>query len=274
MDSNIPYIDLKYVLFEYRYSATAEFHNWGRHLFGISLEQPLMTLDGKQPFTPPLFQHPEGINAQSGKTSNPFLWQAPTSNAVLFLGEKWMELHDFVSRTLQVKEMFDVVPATISEKAIGIQHPSWLEHALRLARIRGYWFLYPGIEVAEHLTSIHGELYNVPEEYMNSEAPDSGAAGGKEAESMKRHVRAAPEIQLSPVSLLDTLPDNGYLWPLTALPITAWEGAEVDPRDFRLEANDFELAFKKTVGGCDLESGQGLKGYEVASARDLFCNVL
>lgn len=265
---------LKYLLFEYRYSATAEFHNWGRHLFGISLEQPLMTLDGKQPFIPPLFQHPEGINTQSGKTSNPFLWQAPTSNAVLLLGEKWMELHDFVSRTLQVKEASDVVPMTISEKAIGIQHPSWLEHALRLARVRGYWFLYPGIEVAEHLASIHGELYNVPEEYMNAEAPGSGTVGDKEAESMKRQIRSAPEIQLSPVSLLDTLPDNGYLWPLTALPIAAWEGAEADPRDFRLNANDFELTFKKTVGGCDLESGEGLKNYEMASARDLFCNVL
>ncbi|KAI0874675.1 hypothetical protein GGS24DRAFT_458592 [Hypoxylon argillaceum] len=254
---------LKYLLLEYRHSATAGFHHWGQHLFGISLEQPLVTLDGKKSFTPPLFQHPEDINGQIGGTSNPFLWQAPSSNAVLFFGEKWMELHDFVSRTVQVKDILEVIPPVVSEKAASKQHPAWLEHALRLARVRGYSFLYPGKEVGEHIATVHGELYRVPEEYT----------GDEERGSITQTVRLAPEIQLASLSLLDSLPNGGVLWPLTALPVADWEGTEVDPRDLRTSANDFELVFKKTVGGCDLESGKGQKAYEIASTRDLFCNL-
>ncbi|KAJ8125343.1 hypothetical protein O1611_g8296 [Lasiodiplodia mahajangana] len=254
---------IKYLLLEYRYSSTAGFHNWGQHLFGISLEQPLLTLDGKQPFTSPLFKHPEDVNGQNGGTPNPFLWQAPAGNALLLLGEKWTELHDFVSRTMQATESLDVTPAVISEKLVGKQHPSWLEHALRLARVRGYSFVYPGKEVAEHLATVHGELYNVPEEYAN----------GDEIGGIATNVRLAPEIRLSSLPLLDMLPNNGVLWPLTALPVAAWGGAEVDPRDLRTSANDFELMFKKVVGGCDAESNKGQKLLEAGSAQDLFCNV-
>ncbi|KAI3318321.1 hypothetical protein HD806DRAFT_318366 [Xylariaceae sp. AK1471] len=267
---------LKYLLFVYRYSTIADFRHWDRHLFGISLEQPLVTLDGKQSFSPPLFQHPDEVDGQTGKTSNPFLWQAPTSNAVLFLGEKWMELHDFVSRTMQVKEKFDVMPTLVSEKAISKQHPSWLEHALRLARVRGYWFLYPGKEVAEHLGTVHGELYRVPEEYADEKSSKvslTDDASGEEIEKVRQKVRSASETKLSPLSLLESLPNNGNLWPLSALPIAAWDGAEVDFREFRVRTNDFELAFKEKVGGCDTESGKGLKGYEPTLAQDLFCNV-
>jgi hypothetical protein len=174
-----------------------------------------------------------------------------------------MELHDFVSRTIQAQEHFDITPPVVSEKAISKQHPSWLEYALRLARVRGYSFVYPGREVSEHLATVHGELYKIPEEYM----------GDKELGGITQTVRSAPETQLASLSLLDMLPNNGVLWPLTALPIAAWEGAEVDPRDLRTRANDFELVFKKTIGGCNLESGIGQKSHEAASTRDLFCNV-
>ncbi len=268
--SNCPLADLKYSLLEYRYSAASEFNNWGRHLFGISLEQPLITLDGEQPFNPPLFQHPEDISGPNQGTPNPFLWQAPTSNAVLFLGEKWIELHDFVSRTMQANEKFDVMPTVVSEKVISRQHSSWLEHILRLARVRGYWFLYPGKEVGEHLAAVHGELYNMPEEYAGSKASD---ASYEKIQRIRQKARSAPETQLSPLSLLDTLPNNGDLWPLTALPITTWEGTEVDSQDFRGRANDFELIFKGAVGGCDLETGKGQKVYEEGSTQDLFCNL-
>ncbi|KAI1735749.1 hypothetical protein F4680DRAFT_296971 [Xylaria scruposa] len=258
---------LKYLLLEYRYSTTAEFHSWSQHLFGISLEQPLITLDGEQPFSPPLFKHPEDVSGQIGRTPNPFLWQAPSGNAVLFLGDKWTELHDFVSRTMQANEDFDVIPTIVSEKAISKQHPAWLEHALRLARVRGYCFLYPGKEVSKHLATVHGELYTIPEEYA---APDTSDEG---IEKIRQKTRAAPETQLISLSLLDSLPNNGDLWPLTALSVAAWEGAEVDSRDIRALATDFETKFKATVGGCKAGSRKGQKPYEAGSAQDLFCNV-
>ncbi|KAI0857638.1 hypothetical protein F4860DRAFT_527989 [Xylaria cubensis] len=263
---------LKYLLLEYRYSTTAEFHSWSQHLFGISLEQPLINLDGEKSFSPPLFKHPEDVSGQIGRTANPFLWQAPSSNAVLFLGEKWTELHDFVSRTMQANENLDVMPTIVSEKVISKQHPAWLEHALRLARVRGYCFLYPGKEVGERLATVHGELYTIPEEYAAAAAAPDDKGGIKE--KIKQKTRAAPETQLvSSLSLLNSLPNHGDLWPLTALSVAAWEGAEVDSRDIRALATDFELEFKATVGGCKADSRKGQKPYEAGSAQDLFCNV-
>lgn len=237
-----------------------------------------MTLDGKKAFSPPLFQNPEEVAGQNEGTSNPFLWQAPTSNAVLFLGDKWMELHDFVSRTMQVKKKLDPTPAIISDKLISKQHPSWLEHALRLARIRGYWFLYPGKEVAKHLTTVHGELYRIPEEYagdrgLKASLPENEDASGEGIDKIRRRVRSISETQLSPLSLLESLPNQGNLWPLSALPIAAWDGAQVEYMELRTGAYDFELAFKESVGGCDLESGKAQSFNEPILAQDLFCNV-
>ncbi|KAJ3552848.1 hypothetical protein NPX13_g11020 [Xylaria arbuscula] len=260
---------LKYMLLEYRYSETSRFHNWGQHLFGISLEQPSTTLDGETPFDAPLFHHPEEISGKG--TLNPYLWQTPASNAVLFLGEKWMELHDFTSRTLQVKEKSEIVPNLVEEKLVSKQHSSWLEHSLRLARVRGYWFLYPGGEVVQHLATIHGELYNVPEEYANLKPSKDRTPEAIEA--MRQKVRWAPETQLSPISLLDALPNDGNLWPLTALAIADWQGTELSLEEFRNRANEFELLFKGSVGGCDAETSEGQKSHEAASTQDLFCNL-
>ncbi|KAI0199249.1 hypothetical protein F4808DRAFT_462031 [Astrocystis sublimbata] len=257
---------LKYLLLAYRYSGTAEFQGWGQQLFGISLEQPLMTLDGVAPFAPPRFQHPEDVNKQSGGESNPFIWQAPSSNAVLFLGDKWIELHDFVSRTLEAGELLEAMPALVSEKAIHKQHPAWLEHALRLARVRGYGFLYPGTEVGARIATVHGELYSVPEEY----------AGDKANGKIRQKVRAADDTKPTGLALLDTLPNNGVLWPISALPVADWEGREVDEQYLR-HANEFEALFKSSVGGCEGEgeggSVKGQKPYEGGKAQDLFCNL-
>ncbi|KAI1436625.1 hypothetical protein GGR50DRAFT_650047 [Xylaria sp. CBS 124048] len=259
---------LRYMLLEYCHSAAATSHNWGRNLFGISLEQPLSTLDGKHSVSPPLFKQPEDINNEIGGTSSPYIWGAPSSNAVLLFGEKWMELHDFVSRTKQATESFDVLPSILSDKKVSKQHPSWVEHALRLARVRGYAFLYPGTAVAEHLCTVHGELYRLPEEYT---APLSD--GEEQVDVMRQKVRAEPENELLPLPLLESLPNRGDLWPLSALPLAAWDGAEIKPLAFRAQTTEFELAFKGQVGGCDVESGQGGGFYEPGLTQDLFCNV-
>jgi hypothetical protein len=272
--ANSLWTDLKYMLLEYCYSTAADSHHWGRRLFGISLEQPSITLDGK-PFSPPLFQHPDDVHGEKG-TPNPFLWQAPTSNAVLILGDKWMELHDFASRTTQATEQLDAAPTIVSEKSISRQYPSWLEHALRLARVRGYWFVYPGDEVAEHLGTVHTELYTVPEEYA-ARRPHKGLisddAGDFTVGDIREKVRSGAELQVNPLSLLESLPNNGKLWPLAALPIAAWDGGEVSFQDLRTRAGDFELAFKNGVGGCEVEGEKGQKPLEPMVAQDLFCNV-
>ncbi|KAI0392969.1 hypothetical protein F5Y17DRAFT_330238 [Xylariaceae sp. FL0594] len=293
---------LKYILLEYRYSTAAQAHSWDRRLFGFSLEQPSTTLEGK-PFSPPLFHHPDHVHGEKG-SPNPFLWQAPASNAMLILGDKWMELHDFVSRTMQAIGKLHATPTIVSEKRVSRQHPAWLEHALRLARVRGYWFVYPGDEVAGHLATVHGELYTVPEEFAagakqqrkrkstSNDADDDNNDDEDDftAESLKIRdkvrSRSSREVQVeTSLSLLESFPNNGKLWPLSALPIAAWDGAEVRFEAFRSAAYDFEAAFKIAVGGCDVDvdvdaegnrqsKGKGQKPFEPMLTQDLFCNVL
>ncbi|KAI0844486.1 hypothetical protein F5Y00DRAFT_197876 [Daldinia vernicosa] len=266
---------LKYSLFEYRYSAIATHQHWDRRLFGISLEQPLQLLDGKGSFSPPsMVQDSKSSDAPQNEASTSFLWQAPTSNAVLFLGDKWVELHDFVSRSLEAKQELDPVPVLLSEKVVSIQHPSWLEHALRLARARGYWMLYPGIDTARNLATVHRELKHIPEEYAtkeNSKPLLADDATEEEIENVRQKIRAGSEITLAPVSLLDSLPNKGSLRPFGDLPILAWDGQVTDFEELNSLTAKYSAEFRETAGNCGTEPTEKLKEKERLSARDLFC---
>ncbi|OTB19995.1 hypothetical protein K445DRAFT_8000 [Daldinia sp. EC12] len=268
---------LKYSLMEYKYSAISTHQHWDRRLFGISLEQPLQLLDGKGSFFPPsISKESESSEASQNDISTSFLWQAPTSNAVLFLGDKWVELQDFVSRSLETKQKSDPVPALLSEKVVSTQHPSWLEHALRLARARGYWMLYPSVDIARNLATVHRELKHIPEEYDNQENSKpllADDASEEEIEKIRRMIRAGPEITLAPVSLLDGLPNKGNLRPLGDLPILAWDGRETNFEELNSAAIKYAAEFREKAGNCMTEPGEKLKEKERLSAKDLFCTV-
>ena len=139
---------------EYKYSTASGMQNWGARLMGISLEQPLTPLSGGKALDTPR----QTVDTEAD-VPMPFLWQAPTSNAMLFMGDKWAELHDFVSRSLEAQQRLDSTPALLSEKLVSTQHPSWLEHALRLSRLRGYWTVYPGEETAKSLATEIGRAH-------------------------------------------------------------------------------------------------------------------
>ncbi|KAI0014427.1 hypothetical protein F4779DRAFT_10682 [Xylariaceae sp. FL0662B] len=267
---------LKYSLLEYRYSSVSTFQHWDRRLFGISLEQPLQLLDGKTSLSLPSLLKTTGSGEQAeGETSTPFLWQAPTGNAVLFLGEKWMELHDFVSRSLEAKQDLDPVPAILSKKDVSTQYPSWLEHALRLARARGYWILYPGQDTAQNLATVHSELRHMPEEYAdldNSRSLLGDDASDEEIENLRQKLRAGLEIPLSPLSLLESLPNDGNLRPFGDLPILTWDGDATEVEELNSLAAAYTKLFKEQVGGCTTESGEKQKERENLSAQDLFCD--
>ncbi|KAI1470681.1 uncharacterized protein F4812DRAFT_418612 [Daldinia caldariorum] len=266
---------LKYTLLEYRYSSISAHQHWDRRLFGISLEQPLQLLDGKGSFSPPsITKQAEPGEAPQDEISTSFLWQAPSSNAVLFLGDKWVELHDFASRSLEVKQGSDPVPALLSEKVVSTQHPSWLEHALRLARARGYWMLYPGVDIARNLATVHIELRHIPEEYdsqENSKPLLADDASEEEIEKVRQKIRAGPEITLASASLLDSLPDKGNLRPFSTLPIVAWDGQETNFEELYSLATKYSAEFREKVGNCGAESEEKLKEKERFSAQDLFC---
>ncbi len=129
---------------------------WDQKLFGISLELPSMSLNASS-FSPParLQQPGEAKQASGGPTS--FLWQAPNSNAVLFLGERWVELHGFVAKLLEARNKLPQPPKLLGQKLVSKAFPSWLEHALRLCRARGYWTLYPSQPTSSFVASVHRE---------------------------------------------------------------------------------------------------------------------
>ncbi|OTB08170.1 hypothetical protein M426DRAFT_317274 [Hypoxylon sp. CI-4A] len=267
---------LKYSLLEYRYSAISTYQHWDRRLFGISLEQPLQLLDGRPDLSlPTVVESAELGDSEEGDISTSFLWQAPTSNAVLILGDKWMELHDFVSRSFEVERELDYIPALLSEKVVSTQHPSWLEYALRLARARGYWTLYPGQDTAKNLATVHSELRHLPEEYASQETSKvalADDASEEEIENVRQKIKAGVEISLSPVSLLDSLPNDGNLRPFGDLPILTWDGEPTDLGELNMLSSRYTREFKETAGGCGVgPSGKQEQPGEKSSAEDLFC---
>ncbi|KAI5920184.1 hypothetical protein F4810DRAFT_683709 [Camillea tinctor] len=274
---------LKYSLLEYRYSTVSTYQQWAHRLFGISLDQPAQLLDGKEPFSPPTMLKPS--SAEEGnevEISTPFLWQAPTSNAVLFIGEKWVELHDLVSRSLAAKRDAGDTLALLSEKLVSTKHSSWLEHALRLCRARGYWMLYPGEDMAQNLATVHNELYHYPEEYADDEKPKppllSDDADDEEAEAVRQRIQSGSEIPLAPVALLESLPNGGNLRPFGDLPLVTWDGQPTDAEELKSLAEQYATEFRTKVGGCDAASSEEQRKKkedkkEDILAADLFCGV-
>lgn len=257
---------LKYTLLEYRYSSLAKSQHWDLQLFGISLEQPLTQLNGGEKFSPPVRMK------DSQEVSTSFLWQAPTSGAMLFLGEKWMELHDFVSRSLEIQHASKDTPALLAQKAVSTRHPAWLEYALRLSRLRGYWTHYPGEETARNLATVHSELRHPPEEYAKAGEFDSRLADDvSEAgiEKALQKVKAGSEITLSPMSILDSLPGRDTLAPLDDLPLMTWDGKETTSEKLDSFAAEYALSFKEQVGRC-IGDDAGKERVPMLTA-DLFC---
>jgi hypothetical protein len=259
--------DLKYTLLEYRYSEAAHIQHWDARLLGISLEQPLQQLDGDEQFTPPLSR-----DQNSGQDiPSSFLWQAPTSHAMLFMGEKWIELHDLVSRSLEVQKTSDSIPSIIGRKMISTQHPSWLEYVLRLSRLRGYWTLYPGEETARSLATVHSELRHAPEEYADIEKPVSLAddASDEEIEQAMKKLNSVPELVSTQESSLQNLLDSGSLRPFGNLPLIAWDGTKTDLQELDDLAAKYAHDFRTQVGKCSEDDVVTIP--VDMTTQDLFC---
>ncbi|KAK8127481.1 hypothetical protein PG984_008589 [Apiospora sp. TS-2023a] len=261
---------LRYSLMEYRYSAASRAQRWNARILGISLEQPLKMIGGNDKFVSPSSGE---AGADDGSTS--FIWQAPTSSAMLFLGERWIELHDFVSRTLEAQHSLDHTPALLSEKLVSTEHPSWLEYALRLSRLRGYWTIYPGEKAAQNLATVHGELHHLPEEYANVEPKDPGLADDATEAQIDAAIakfKGGVEISLAPpMSLMQTLPHDGVLLSIANLPLLSWDGQKTDVKGVDAHALEYASIFKKEVGKCAGKEAE--KATVDLSTEDLFCAI-
>ncbi|KAL2158972.1 hypothetical protein VTH06DRAFT_3002 [Thermothelomyces fergusii] len=234
---------LKFAVLYYLHSGAAAAQKWDSRLLGISLDLPSTHLDGSTPFHPPL-----GMKAGS------FIWQAPNSNAMLFTGQKWTELHALVSRLLEHQRRTQSLPALFTEKLVSKKYPSWLEHALKLSRVRGYWTVYPSDPVARNLATVHSELYRAPEEYAKELA-------GKQ-------LSQSPEFPVSAGTLFESLP-GGKLSSFDEMPILLWDGQITALSGLDDAAAAYANEFRRAVGGCEALSPADLT--RKSSMADLFC---
>jgi hypothetical protein len=253
---------LKYTVLEYKYSKETAPDN----LLSISLDLPTTFLNDSAPFTPP------NSSIINNITSN-FLWQAPNSNAALFFGDKWTELHSFISHSQASRHILPT-PPTLNTKQISKTYPSWLEQFLSLARARGYWTLYPNLDSDETLVTIHNDLYQPPEEYSNEINPNTRLA---ETTDSAAEFAADPahhlslhhtEIPLASASLLNLFFPKSTLPSVNDMTLLSWDGDMITRDDLELSAYDFSDVFKIEVGGCE---GFGIGSRIQGSADDLFC---
>ncbi|KAL2131536.1 hypothetical protein VTI74DRAFT_4913 [Chaetomium olivicolor] len=238
---------LKYSVLQYLYSGAAVTQEWDSRLLGISLDLPSTHLDGSKPFSAP---PGKGVTREP----TPFLWQAPNSNAALFTGQKWVELHALISKMLDFEHKTQPMAPFFTEKLVTKRYPSWMEHTLKLARARGYWMLYPNEQIAKNLATVHTELYRAPEEYE---------------EELAKETPGGAESPVSGGTLFEALPGGGKLLPFDDMPLLLWDGTVTELTRLDDAAEDYANTFRRTVGGCEALAPKELLPRQ--SMGDLFC---
>lgn len=229
---------------------------------GISFQSPKTLLDDTTPLTVPV------ADAKGEKDgASPFFWQAPTSDAVLFMGNKWVELHGYVSRLLEKQQTRTDTPAFLAKKNTSKKHPAWLEYVLQLSQLRGYVTLYPRPETAATILGTHSDLPNTPEEYMGEETRNKENGEADEATS-----RFDPA---SPIDMLATLPREGDLLSLGDLPLVSWSGKPTSLEELEMSSLKLTKQFRQEIGECppsvisdEDEFGRPQRNPD---ASDLFC---
>lgn len=253
--ANVISPDLKYTLLHHRYSNAANNNDWNSKMLGISFAAPSSLLDGSQPLT---VTHGNG-EAGSGA----FLWQAPNSDAMLFSGEKWVELHGFVSQVLDQQHSSTQSPALLAHKEVSKKYPAWLEYILQLSRLRGYYTVYPGSETASVIMGVHNDLPEVPEEYESDHEAHDEADG--------EDIRDRATLMFDPysrINILGTLAQDGTLPSLSEVPVLSWDGKPAALAELESSSRDYAARFRREVGQCS--EGEAAKPFD-KHARDLFC---
>ncbi|SZF03408.1 unnamed protein product [Blumeria hordei] len=246
---------LKYLILNYKHgNVTSELQS---KLLGISLDLPTTYFNDTTTFIPPIDDEKKSVN---------FLWQAPNSNACLFFADKWVELHDFVSRVLDSKNRLPV-PKTLNRKELSKRYPSWLENVLQLSRLRGYFVLYPNFETPHSLATIHTELYKAPEEYQSELGSDEDLDSVIASEPTQFLELQPKEGRLIMDPLDRILPFEGELPDLNSIPRLSWNGKNLKVESFD-ESPSYGDQFRREIGGCT--DGKPKTAMEL-SAGDLFC---
>lgn len=235
---------------------------------GMSFSTPSTYLDGVKKFTPP-----PPVNSGITEVGTPFLWQAPNSDAVLIMGDKWVELHGYISHLWERQQSMLDTPQILGTKYAGEKHPAWLEYILQLSRLRGYFTLYPSQHTADSIVGVHTDLYDVPEENRGQ-----AGQGRKQTQDSKTRTRGSADTTGetfdpgSQVDMMATLPKGGKLLTISELPWLSWNGKSTSPDEADVVAGDYTQEFRRQVGQCDSEA-LGLVPQRKADASDLFCKI-
>lgn len=222
----------------------------------MSFAIPTTFPDATKPFAPP-------SASNEGKKNAPFFWQAPASDAVLFLGNKWIELHGFVSQILEKQTDMSTTPNLLAKKEVSKKYPAWMEYVLQLARLRGYYTLYPSQEIATSLAGVHTDLSNIPEEFQDEATAKEEEEWVTDGQTQKFD----PGSNLNVFSLLSKSKGDTPYEPLQML---SWDGEQVEVGNLDQKAFKLTQEFRREVGECT-EEQVAQPGAPDAYARDLFC---
>ncbi|EXJ56005.1 hypothetical protein A1O7_08936 [Cladophialophora yegresii CBS 114405] len=241
---------LMYSVLEYKYGAGNP--NLTKHMMGISLELPPVGPDLKT-------KAPYGSHLAEPCV----LWQAPTSNAALFFGDRWIELHTFLSyRLLLDPELGQKTP---SSPSLSHKFPSWLQPVLEMMQVRGYYMMYPTFMLREGSSAltVHRELAQSPEEFMMDEgtvksdskptkvdlAGDRTLTADEEiALLMKAEHRAFPASLVTP--FVEAVSGKGVRSAQSAIPLLSFHGEQRDWTYTSTIARKAAEEFAVSVGGC------------------------
>lgn len=263
--SPLYYHYLKYTLLDYKYSKMAlkKEAKLRDSLLGISLSLPGTYLNDSAAFGPP--KHKSGVSGIDGDSLGPsFLWTAPNSEAALYFGDKWTDLHQFVSLSLSA-------PAeNKAAKRISTTYPSWLEYILSFSLARGGAMIYPQLANGAGLATVHNDLYTPPEEFSVPKQDHEGDGGEDEFTADPHMSLKHDEAPVAHGSLLDVM-DGGATLPFEKMPILSFDGRSITQADLVEEAEQFSEEFRSSVGGCGKQSIAGA-GLVDAPMEYLFCS--
>ncbi|KAF1919514.1 hypothetical protein BDU57DRAFT_143804 [Ampelomyces quisqualis] len=273
--SPLYYHFVKYSLLEYKFSTFGQQNNW--NLLGVSLNLPSALLDGKTRLTPPSLGDMNTNRYEKlfpTTASAPFLWQAPNSHATLFFGDKWVELHSFLSNRIAKHQ--ESQKAASRAKLVSETLPAWTEYMLEFMRARAYTILYPA-KTAGALVTIHNELYHAPEEFGSKDGQVEGEVKADLDEPFSRaETPANPPNNAEPPTIPGSkplhlaLPFDGDLPEVAHLPHLLYDGTMIPSANISRTARDYADGFRREIGGCPIPEGKQRK-ILLGEARDLFC---
>ncbi|KAF2199889.1 hypothetical protein GQ43DRAFT_442061 [Delitschia confertaspora ATCC 74209] len=278
--SPLYYHYVMYTLLEYKYGMyNADVDS----IMGISLDLPFTLLDGKSTLKTPGTADMRSLKYtdMSDIRSVPFLWQAPNSHAALYFGDKWVQLHSFLSN--RVAKLHQGLNKSPRAKLVSETLPAWTEYMLELMRTRGLSLLYPAASSGDRLVTIHNELYRRPEEFEVRQPEEHGKGSytpltSPPTEPFLTAEQPPPKPQnyeppLVPYSrpLHLTLPFDAELPSLAYLPYLSQTGHVIPLATLEQLTETYATRFREDIGGCDPLPKGRLRKVEPMSARDLFC---